>query len=98
MSKENRIKKWEKVRGKGKKNYILYYGIIGWGVTTGLLFFLIGEIFDHGLSLSQYFTGDWISLFSKGLVSFMVGGLLFGYITWGMNESYYHDKHIKNKL
>jgi len=94
MNKKNRFKKWEKVREKGRKHYIIYYGVLGWGLSTGILFFILGEILDHGLNISEYFTGDWISSLVIGVASFLLGGILFGYFMWGVNENYYHDKYL----
>ncbi|KGX91628.1 hypothetical protein N781_03875 [Pontibacillus halophilus JSM 076056 = DSM 19796] len=93
MSKKNRFAKWEKIREKGKKNYIIYYGVLGWGLSAGILSFILGEVFDHGLNITNYFTGDWLLSLVIGLVSFLLGGILFGYCMWGISESYYHDKY-----
>ncbi|WP_113927105.1 hypothetical protein [Bacillus sp. P14.5] len=94
MSKRSRITKWKKVREKGKKHYILYYGIFGWGISTGVLFFLLGQAYEYKLNFSEYFSGDWMVTLIISLVSFMLGGILFGIYSWGANENYYHDKYI----
>lgn len=96
MSKEKRFEKWRKVREKGRRNYIIYYGVLGWGLTTGILFFILGQLLKHGLHISGYFTEDWLLTLTISLVCFLFGGILFGYITWGLNESSYHDKYINN--
>ena len=36
----NKSEKWEKLRAKGKWNFILKYGVLLWGVGTAVLFSL----------------------------------------------------------
>ncbi|WP_051255110.1 hypothetical protein [Pontibacillus marinus] len=92
MNKKNK-NKWEKVREKGKKHFIIYYGVFGWGLSAGVLSFILGEVFDHGIMVSRYFTGDWVRELIIWLFSFLLCGILFGYLMWGVNENFYHDEY-----
>jgi len=84
--------RWEKIRGKGRKHFIIFYGLLGCGLSTGIISFILVEILDHGLMLSKYFTGDWLKTLLIWLFSFLLCGPLFGYLMWGVNENFYHDK------
>ncbi|WP_345240600.1 hypothetical protein [Pontibacillus salipaludis] len=81
--------KWSKIREKGRTHYILYYGVLGWGLSTGLLFFLLGEGMEHKLTFEDYFTRGWALELAIAIGSFLLGGLLFGYTMWGLNEGNY---------
>ncbi|GGD14052.1 hypothetical protein [Pontibacillus salipaludis] len=92
---KNANQKWSKIREKGKKHYILYYGVLGWGLSTGVLFFLLGEGMEHKLTFGDYFTGGWVLELAIAIGSFLLGGLLFGYTIWGLNEgNYMSDEEV----
>lgn len=44
--KDRQRKKWEKLRIKGKKKFVIYNGILGWGVPTAILFTLAMTFLD----------------------------------------------------
>lgn len=58
---------------KGKWRFIFWNGVLGWGVSTGLIFLLL-----------QYLSGKAPSLHGLALnaVIWPVGGLIFGLIMW----------------
>lgn len=95
MNNKNRFEKWGKTREKGKIHYIFYYGVLGWGLTAGILsFFFNNTILKHGLNFSKYFTGDWITSLVFCLFSCFLGGIVFGYLMWGTNENHYNDTYL----
>ncbi|TFB19516.1 hypothetical protein E3U55_10145 [Filobacillus milosensis] len=94
MAKKKHFEKWGRIREKDKKHFIIYYGVLGWGLSTAILVFFIGEIADHGLTFADYFTGEWIKSLLIAFMSFMLGGVVFGYMMWGVYENNYHDKYI----
>jgi hypothetical protein len=52
---ESRRKKWEKTRAKGKKKYIIYNGVVGWGITTALLVVLINIFINNDSSQTNFY-------------------------------------------
>jgi len=79
--KEKQINKWGKTRQMGKKKFVFYYGVLFWGLLTGLLFPVIGLIlFNKSLSLERF-------IFS--LIVFPLGGILFGLTMWHSSEKKY---------
>ncbi|MBM7624246.1 hypothetical protein [Sporohalobacter salinus] len=69
---------WSKLKEKGILYYIFKYGILSWGVPTGIFVFIAETIFNYnqisfpGIIFSFIIT---ISIFS-------VGGTIFGLIMW----------------
>ncbi|MEI5907012.1 hypothetical protein WAK64_08075 [Bacillus spongiae] len=89
MKKKKRFEKWEKRRVKGKKNFVIYSGVLGWGVTIGVLNFIVGEMLDYR------FLGEWMFRFIFKLVCFMLGGILVGSTVWRINERDYNKHQYK---
>jgi len=81
----SQLKNWEKIRVKGKNHFVLYRGILGWG----LYMFIVLTIFNH----LQQVDFDFSSLNSISLpiliINFIVcsiGGWFFGVLTWANSE------------
>ncbi|MFC0524471.1 hypothetical protein ACFFGV_12925 [Pontibacillus salicampi] len=91
MGKDKRMEKWEYTRTKGKRRFIISNGVLGWGLPTALLFFGITNMVEHGMSLQSYITGEGIMEMLISLIIFPLGGVIFGYMVWGLNESMYAD-------
>ncbi|GEL76478.1 hypothetical protein [Tenuibacillus multivorans] len=81
--------KWEQIQAKGKKNYVMKYGVLGWGLSTGILYFFILNLLTYGMTFSSYFSEGWLLDFLIGIVIFMFAGVPFGLITWKMNNRNY---------
>ncbi len=82
-----KLEKWEKLRAKGKWNYILIYGVLGWGVGTGILFSL-------GFPLVTEAMGDkapFLPVFAGSIVLFPLGGIAWGYGMWILAEKVYWE-------
>ncbi|WP_082232841.1 hypothetical protein [Halobacillus massiliensis] len=93
MKSHQRMEKWKKVRENGKKHYIINYGILGWGLSTGILFILYSQLVGNGLQFLQYTAGDWVAKLLLTLGIFLLGGVLFGYATWQINERFYYKRY-----
>lgn len=80
MKEKNRLK-WEKIREKGKKQYIWKYGALYWGLPM----FIIMTFFVNNRNDYHH------SLFSIALsiIVWLFAGILFGIVTWGINERKY---------
>lgn len=88
---------WEKVREKGKLNYVLKYGIILWGV-VGLISALIVELIDNKFTLHGYFTRDLASeMLVRGIFYAIIIGPIIGLFMWNYNEKKY-KKYNSKKL
>jgi hypothetical protein len=77
MDKSEKLKNTIK---KGKWHFILWHGVIGWGIPTAVLFKLI-----------MHFTGEtsFIDGLLTTLIIFPIGGIFFGAIIWViMNRQY----------
>jgi hypothetical protein len=81
----NKFEKWEKLRAKGKWNYILLYGVLGWGVSTGILFSLI---FPLGMAATGS-SAPFLPIFALSIVLFPLGGVAWGYSMWISQEKVY---------
>ena len=84
----NSIKRerWSQTRELGKQRFILRFGVLQWGITTGVCFWLLRTWREIG-------SGGYVEQLSSnlgGLVSgvliFSVVGALFGLITWNNLE------------
>lgn len=76
--------KWEKIRQQGKKRFVYRYGVLGWGLTTGIFFSIVFELINEG-KIHKTVSGSLaISLFS--IVLFLVGGYFWGVYMWHSME------------
>ena len=66
------LARWERIKQGGIWRFVLYQGVLGWGLTMGI----IGIIFEHVLRKEDAF--PWY--FILGL--FLVGGFVWGLATW----------------
>ena len=78
----NKIEKWEKLRAKGKWNFILKYGVLLWGVGTAVLFSLFFPMVMGGKKPS-------LPVFALSIVLFPIGGIAWGYFMWIFGENAY---------
>ncbi len=80
---EQKFAKWEKLRVKGAWNFVLKYGVAGWGLTTALLFSAL--IYFAGRSAGASFA----RVLLPSLVIFPLFGLAWGWAMWALNEKAY---------
>ncbi|OLS38133.1 hypothetical protein BTR22_06440 [Alkalihalophilus pseudofirmus] len=76
----------EEIKNKGKWHFILTEGVLSWGITTAVLFYLFMNFIEHGMNFSMYITDGWIIDFASILFAFLIGGLLFGWVMWKLVE------------
>lgn len=70
--------RWTKIRERGRKRFVLLYGVLGWGVPTALLF-----------TIWNGFAEGWDGLLAKLLISlviFPIGGIFWGMLMWAFLE------------
>jgi len=88
---DNKIKKdienkanWKKTREMGRTKFILFYGVIFWGLIMAIVFFL--------LNLKVYPSIPWYLLLIFSLVMFSLVGYFVGHFSWKSAEKKYHNK------
>jgi len=67
-------KKWPEFQKLGRKQFILRYGVLGWGLPVAI-----------GWSLSMAHQNGWnqfLFFFIPSLIVFPLGGILFGKLMW----------------
>ncbi|WP_082235128.1 hypothetical protein [Halobacillus massiliensis] len=69
--------RWKKTRSMGQFKYILYYGVLGYGSVFILFSSLMDVFFGEGV------TGP---ILLEKLIIGVVGGFIFGSLTWWLNE------------
>jgi hypothetical protein len=93
VMKEKKKMKWEKIRAKGKKNFVIFNGVIGWGVPTAILYtILISFMENYSLSFDR----DFFELLIISIVLFPIGGVFYGLWVWSWTEKIYKKK-VENK-
>jgi asparagine N-glycosylation enzyme membrane subunit Stt3 len=75
--------KWAKIREQGRMAYVLKYGVVGWGVPTGVMFSIV-------MAAMQGWERFWV-LLAVSLILFPIGGIAFGVLTWKASESKYQE-------
>lgn len=81
--KEKRIKRWAIIREKGKMRFILIYGVLGWGLGTGILFCLIEWLLEPSF--------DAKSDIPTAIIAFLLGGVGYGWWIWKENEKLFQS-------
>ncbi len=81
--KENRgwIQKWEVIRNKGKSRSIWIQGVLLWGLSTGVLWAIIMELFSP--------SENPLIRFIVAIIAFPLGGIFFGSWMWSSSERGY---------
>jgi len=75
------LKKWELTRIKGKSNFILMRGVLGWGLPMFVVMtFIVNR--HQGMPLTP-------SRILVSIVIWSLGGALFGWLAWKLSEAKY---------
>ena len=77
------LEQWARIRRRGRESYIWYYGVFGWGLTTGV-----------GWAFFMALTQGWDRLpllMILALIIFPIGGYVFGVIMWKVLEKRYQQ-------
>jgi hypothetical protein len=73
--------KWFKLRKLGRRNFVLYYGVLGWGVSSAILFALLQGYFYGFSALLFYLVAS--------LILFPIGGYAWGRFMWWFFEKWH---------
>ncbi len=84
------LKKWKKVRVKGKFRFVLLHGVLKCGVPAAILYRLykISNLSNSSLDGEIPNSADFSS-FCIDLISFSIVGFIVGLWTWVQNEKEY---------
>lgn len=82
--------RWGKIRVKGKSRFIWVYGVLGWGVSTAILFSVLTEMTKGWFSVENHHS--FLIRLPISLVLFSVGGYFWGLWTWRISEKKYLSK------
>lgn len=80
MNKKERIK-WEKIRSTGKRNFVIQYGVIRWGIPAAILWSFLMHFWRP--------EEPWYIRPLVALVIFPIGGIFWGILVWNINENKY---------
>ena len=71
------LARWQQIRAKGPLHFILLRGVLGWGVTTAILWCALMAVFtDKGRA----------QLLVVALIGFPIGGVVWGAAMWYIAE------------
>ncbi|MEM6822066.1 MAG: hypothetical protein AAF558_09015 [Verrucomicrobiota bacterium] len=80
------MKNLELIRSGGITKFVLVYGVLGLGVSTGILFSIIFTLVTQS-SFERIFTFLPISI-----IAFSLGGVIWGGVMW----DYFGSRHCRN--
>jgi hypothetical protein len=73
--------RWRKTREMGRRRYTMVYGMLLWGISSGLLW---------AIAMSWMVGWDRLPLYLLGaLIGFPIGGVLWGRLMWRILEARY---------
>jgi hypothetical protein len=82
--KKNNLEQWNNIVNKGKLNYVVKHGILGWGVPVGIGISIWNYIDEKPTNLATFIIDS-----LPNLIIYPIGGIIFGLAMF---------KIIKNKL
>lgn len=78
-----RLKKWEKVRERGKTNFVFLHGVVFIGIPTIFLLIITSQLLNPGSLII-----DIIYYSIAGLIA----GIVWGSLIWGSSENKYNNR------
>ena len=81
------MEKWAKTREKGKQRFVLVNGVLGWGVTTAILWCVLMELIEPSQNI-------WVRPIIA-LIIFPIAGIVFGHLMWDKSEKAYEKETRK---
>jgi len=77
------MQKWARTREMGRAKYVWLYGVVFWGIVTGLVWSIIMATFQGW--------HRWPMLFVTAMIGFPICGYFFGTTMWKKMEAKYDD-------
>lgn len=80
------FERWQRVRAKGKDNFVWMNGVLGWGLATGLLYGVVMHLVKYEGKLGSLWTMNFVTFLSSSLLIFAMGGYFWGRVVWNQTE------------
>ena len=93
--KKQQMDKWERMRAKGKKKFILQNGVIGWGLPVAFLYTTLMTLLEHQ---ALVFDREFYRLLIMAVIAFPIGGIAFGLWVWEWSERAYKKAVGSNRI
>ena len=74
MMSKSKLEQLAKIRAMGRRKFVLYYGVLGWGVSTAILF--------AGLEAHSKGFGYFLPSLAAALVLYPLAGIVWGRFMW----------------
>jgi hypothetical protein len=89
--------KWAKIRMLGKFRYVLGYGILLWGIPTGLCYAVLTTLTDNGFSLFRVLSSPllrqlFVAKLIISLILFPICGCVLAWWLWHYWEKKYSEQ------
>jgi hypothetical protein len=84
--KDDQFKAWESTRTKGKLNFVLFTGVLSWGLPMFILMAFMNKPFADGFASKS------------AIIHYIVwplAGVFFGVLTWYMSERKYKKELVR---
>ncbi len=83
---KNSLDKWNKIINNGKKKFILKYGVLGWGFTTGIVYTIINYFTEQPIIIKEFIFISSITLIIFPLLGILWGSFMFNYMRKKCNK------------
>jgi hypothetical protein len=87
---EKSIARWERTRARGQGRYVLYTGVLGWGLSMFVVMTVLSYLQRYGPVPPTADSGQ-IALVLLNLVIWPLVGSLFGIVMWLTAEASYRS-------
>ncbi|WP_145939607.1 hypothetical protein [Paenibacillus glacialis] len=84
MMNERSEKRWEKMRAKGKRHFVVNSGVLRWGLTTAVLYSIFVTYLNNGLT--GILLNDFLRTLLIAVILFPIGGYFWGIWVWKWQE------------
>jgi hypothetical protein len=98
QEREELLARWEKHRAKGRTDFIVRRGIIGWGVPAALVTIFYRIVKEQGFVVTPQLTASLRTAILVALVIFPLCGWLFGRWLWTTGEAQYEALAPKRRV
>jgi len=85
--KDDQFKAWESTRTKGKLNFVLFTGLLSWGLPMFIFIAFMNKPFADGFTSKSAIVH---------CIVWPLAGVLFGVLSWYMSERKY-KKELSNR-
>jgi len=86
--KDDQVKKWELTRVKGPLHFVLFRGVLLWGLPMFIFMAFVNKPFSDGFTSNAAIVH---------YVVWPIAGILFGAVTWYMSERIYKKQLASSK-